>query len=157
MEFRFASASDASKILYFIKELAEYEKMSREVIATEEDIRRELFEEKSAEVIFALDDGGAEVGFALFFTTFSTFLGKRGIHLEDLYVLPAHRGKGYGKGLLKKLAAVCCERGYGRLEWTCLNWNTPSLDFYRALGAEVMDEWSMLRLSGEEIKKLVEK
>lgn len=157
MSFRFATENDVSKILYFIKELAEYEKMSNDVIATEEDIRRELFEKKSAEVIFALDDTGAEVGFALFFTTFSTFLGKSGIHLEDLYVLPEQRGKGYGKGLLKKLASVCNERDCGRLEWTCLNWNTPSLEFYCALGAEIMDEWSMLRLSGDSLKKLAEK
>ncbi|MBQ9986115.1 MAG: GNAT family N-acetyltransferase [Oscillospiraceae bacterium] len=154
MNFRFAKEQDSAKILYFIKELAEYEKMSDEVIATEEDIRRELFDNNHAEVIFALDSKGEEVGFALFFTTFSTFLGKSGIHLEDLYVLPSRRGEGFGKGLLCRLAELCRERGCGRLEWTCLDWNTPSLDFYRSLGAEVMDEWSLLRLSGDALQKL---
>ncbi len=156
MNIRFATERDVSKILFFIKELAEYEKMSDEVVATEDMLRKELFEKKNAEVIFALDDNENEVGFALFFTTFSTFLGKPGIHLEDLYVLPEARGHGYGKALLKHLARLCVERGCGRLEWTCLNWNTPSLDFYRALGAETMDEWTSLRVSGETLPKLAE-
>lgn len=156
MNIRFATERDVSKILFFIKELAEYEKMSDEVVATEDMLRKELFEKKNAEVIFALDDNENEVGFALFFTTFSTFLGRAGIHLEDLYVLPEARGHGYGKALLKHLARLCVERGCGRLEWTCLNWNTPSLDFYRALGAETMDEWTSLRVSGEALPKLAE-
>lgn len=156
MNIRFAAERDVSKILFFIKELAEYEKMSDEVVATEDMLRKELFEKKNAEVIFALDDNENEVGFALFFTTFSTFLGKPGIHLEDLYVLPEARGHGYGKALLKHLARLCVERECGRLEWTCLNWNTPSLDFYRALGAETMDEWTSLRVSGETLPKLAE-
>ena len=156
MNIRFATERDVSKILFFIKELAEYEKMSDEVVATEDMLRKELFEKKNAEVIFALDDNENEVGFALFFITFSTFLGKPGIHLEDLYVLPEARGHGYGKALLKHLARLCVERGRGRLEWTCLNWNTPSLDFYRALGAETMDEWTSLRVSGEALPKLAE-
>lgn len=156
MNIRFATERDVSKILFFIKELAEYEKMSDEVVATEDMLRKELFEKKNAEVIFALDDNESEVGFALFFTTFSTFLGRAGIHLEDLYVLPEARGHGYGKALLKHLARLCVERGCGRLEWTCLNWNTPSLDFYRALGAETMDEWTSLRISGEALPKLAE-
>ncbi|MBQ2741266.1 MAG: GNAT family N-acetyltransferase [Oscillospiraceae bacterium] len=156
MNIRFATERDVSKILFFIKELAEYEKMSDEVVATEDMLRKELFEKKNAEVIFALDDNENEVGFALFFITFSTFLGKPGIHLEDLYVLPEARGHGYGKALLKHLARLCVERGCGRLEWTCLNWNTPSLDFYRALGAETMDEWTSLRVSGEALPKLAE-
>lgn len=156
MNIRFATERDVSKILFFIKELAEYEKMSDEVVATEDMLRKELFEKKNAEVIFALDDNENEVGFALFFTTFSTFLGRAGIHLEDLYVLPEARGHGYGKALLKHLARLCVERGCGRLEWTCLNWNTPSLDFYRALGAETMDEWTSLRVSGKALPKLAE-
>ncbi len=156
MNIRFATEHDVSKILFFIKELADYEKMSDEVVATEDMLRKELFEKKNAEVIFALDDNENEVGFALFFTTFSTFLGRAGIHLEDLYVLPEARGHGYGKALLKHLARLCVERGCGRLEWTCLNWNTPSLDFYRALGAETMDEWTSLRVSGETLPKLAE-
>ena len=146
MNFRFATESDAGKILFFIKELAEYEKMSDLVVATEDMIRDELFEKKNAEVIFALDDKGEEVGFALFFTTFSTFLGRAGMHLEDLYVLPSRRGEGFGKGLLLKLYDISKERGYGRLEWTCLDWNTPSLDFYKSLGAKTMDDWKLLRM-----------
>ena len=154
MDFRFATRQDTSKILFFIKKLAEYEKMSDEVRATESSLSHEIFDKGCAEVLFALDDSGNEVGFALFFTTFSTFLGKSGIHLEDLYVLPERRGEGFGKGLLKRLARLCVERDCGRLEWTCLNWNTPSLDFYRALGATTMDEWTMLRLTGDELKNL---
>lgn len=146
MNFRFATESDAGKILFFIKELAEYEKMSDLVVATEDMIRDELFEKKNAEVIFALDDKGEEVGFALFFTTFSTFLGRAGMHLEDLYVLPSRRGEGFGKGLLLRLYDISEERGYGRLEWTCLDWNTPSLDFYKSLGAKTMDDWKLLRM-----------
>ncbi|MBQ7118637.1 MAG: GNAT family N-acetyltransferase [Oscillospiraceae bacterium] len=146
MNFRFATREDSGKILFFIKELAEYEKMSDLVLATEECIEKELFERNNAEVIFALDDRGEEVGFALFFTTFSTFLGKPGMHLEDLYVLPSRRGEGFGKGLLLKLYDISKERGYGRLEWTCLDWNKPSLDFYESLGAKVLDEWKLLRM-----------
>ena len=156
MDIRFATEQDVSKIMFFIKELAEYEKMSDEVVATEEMLRREIFEKKNAEVIFALDENGREAGFALFFTTFSTFLGRAGIHLEDLYVLPEARGNGHGKALLKYLARLCVGRGCGRLEWTCLNWNTPSLDFYRALGAETMDEWTLLRVSGDALEKLAQ-
>lgn len=154
MDFRFATRQDTPKILFFIKKLAEYEKMSDEVRATESSLSHEIFDKGCAEVLFALDDSGNEVGFALFFTTFSTFLGKSGIHLEDLYVLPERRGEGFGKGLLKRLARLCVERDCGRLEWTCLNWNTPSLDFYRALGTTTMDEWTMLRLTGDELKNL---
>lgn len=156
MNIRFATERDVPKIMFFIKELAQYEKMSDDVVATEEMLRREIFEKKNAEVIFALDENMREVGFALFFTTFSTFLGRAGIHLEDLYVLPEERGRGHGKALLKYLARLCADRGCGRLEWTCLNWNTPSLDFYRALGAETMDEWTSLRVSGVALLKLAE-
>ena len=146
MNFRFATEEDCGKILFFIKELAEYEKMSDLVIATEEDIRRELFEKRCAETVFALDGDGNEVGFALFFTTFSTFLGKSGIHLEDLYVLPERRGEGFGKGLLLHLKEIARERRCGRMEWTCLDWNTPSLDFYKSLGAKTLNEWKLLRM-----------
>ncbi len=156
MNIRFATERDVSRIMFFIEELAEYEKMSNDVVATEDMLRKEIFEKKNAEVIFALDENGHEVGFALFFTTFSTFLGRAGIHLEDLYVLPEARGNGHGKALLKYLAGLCIEREFGRLEWTCLNWNTPSLDFYRALGAKTMDEWTSLRVSGESLLKLAE-
>lgn len=151
MNFRFATEDDSAKILFFIKELAEYEKMSDLVVATEESIRKEIFGNSRAEVIFALDEEGREVGFALYFYTFSTFLSKGGIHLEDLYVLPGERGKGYGKGLLLKLYDLCREKGLGRLEWTCLDWNTGGLDFYRSLGAEIMDEWVLLRMTNEDL------
>ena len=151
--FRYATEKDAGLILKFIRELAEYENMLDEVVATEELLREWIFEKKKAEVIFALE-GDKEVGFALFFHNFSTFLGRAGIYLEDLFVKPEYRGKGYGKGLLKKLAQIAKERGCGRLEWWCLDWNKPSIDFYLSLGAEPMDEWTTYRIAGETLDKL---
>ena len=148
MDFRFANKKDCGKILDFIKQLAEYEKMSDEVVATEELLQEWIFEKQKAEVIFALENE-KEVGFALFFHNFSTFLGRAGIYLEDLFVLPEYRGKGYGKGLLKQLAKIAVERGCGRLEWSCLDWNKPSIDFYLSLGAVPMDEWTVYRLTGD--------
>lgn len=153
LNFRYANETDAGLILEFIRELAKYENMLDDVVATEELLREWIFEKKIAEVIFALDDG-KEVGFALFFHNFSTFLGRAGIYLEDLFVLPEYRGKGYGKGLLKKLAQIAKERGCGRLEWWCLDWNKPSIDFYLSLGAEPMDEWTTYRIAGETLDKL---
>ena len=147
---RFAATDDAEKILFFIKSLAEYEKMSSEVVATEALLREWIFEKKKAEVIFALEDG-KEVGFALFFHNFSTFLGRAGIYLEDLFVLPEYRGKGYGKALLRELSRITVERGCGRLEWCCLDGNKPSIDFYLSLGAKPQDEWTIYRLTGEEL------
>jgi len=129
--------------------------MSDEVIATEELLREWIFEKNKAEVIFAME-GEKEVGFALFFHNFSTFLGRAGIYLEDLYVKEAYRGRGYGKALLKKLAKIAVERGCGRLEWSCLDWNQPSIDFYRSLGAVPMDEWTVYRATGETLQKLAE-
>ncbi len=155
LDFRYAKETDAALILDFIKGLAEYEKMLDEVIATEDLLKQWIFEKKRAEVIFALEDG-KEVGFALFFHNFSTFLGRAGIYLEDLFVKPEYRGKGYGKGLLKKLAQIAVERGCGRLEWWCLDWNKPSIDFYLSLGAEPMDEWTTYRVAGENLNKLAE-
>ncbi len=146
--YRFANENDAEKIMFFIKALAVYEKMEHLVVATEADIKKWVFEEKLAEVIFAVSDG-IEVGFAFYFLNFSTFQGRAGIHLEDLFVLPEHRGKGYGKALLKTLAKICAERGYGRLEWTCLDWNTPSIEFYEAFGAKKLSEWLIFRLEGD--------
>ena len=148
MNFRFADKKDCGKILDFIKQLAEYEKMSDEVVATEELLQEWIFEKQKAEVIFALENE-KEVGFALFFHNFSTFLGRAGIYLEDLFVLPQYRGKGYGKGLLKQLAKIAVERGCGRLEWSCLDWNKPSIDFYLSLGAVPMEEWTVYRLTGD--------
>ncbi|MBR3752608.1 MAG: GNAT family N-acetyltransferase, partial [Ruminiclostridium sp.] len=142
-------------ILAFIKDLAAYEKMSDEVIATEDLLREWIFEKKKAEVIFALE-GEAEVGFALFFHNFSTFLGRSGLYLEDLFVKPEYRGKGYGKGLLKQLARIALERGCGRMEWWCLDWNQPSIDFYRSLDAEPMSDWTTYRLAGDTLRKMAE-
>lgn len=153
--FRNAEEKDISLILYFIRELAEYEKMLDEVVATEDLLREWIFEKKKAEVIFAVV-GGEEVGFALFFHNFSTFLGRAGIYLEDLYVKPEHRGKGRGKALLKRLAQIAVERGCGRLEWSCLDWNKPSIDFYLSLGAEPMSEWTVYRVAGDTLSKLAE-
>ena len=153
--FRYANKEDTTIILQFIKELAEYEKMLDEVVATEDLLNEWLFNKKTAEVIFALEDG-VEVGFALFFHNFSTFLGKAGIYLEDLYVKPEYRNRGYGKGLIKKLAEIAVERDCGRLEWSCLDWNQPSIDFYLSLGGEAMDEWTVYRATGDTLKKLAE-
>ena len=153
LSFRFAQEEDAALILHFIKDLAEYEKMLDEVVATEELLREWIFEKKKAEVVFALEDG-VEVGFALFFHNFSTFLGRAGIYLEDLYVKPEYRGKGYGKALLKKLAEIAVERGCGRLEWWCLDWNKPSIDFYKSMGAQSMDEWTVYRITGDTLKNM---
>ena len=127
--------------------------MSDQVVATEELLREWIFEKKKAEVLFACE-GEKEVGFALFFHNFSTILGRAGIYLEDLFVLPEYRGKGYGKALLKKLAQITVERGCGRLEWACLDWNQPSIDFYRSLGAVPMDEWTTYRLTGDTLLEM---
>lgn len=151
--FRFANPKDLPLILDFIKELADYEKMLDQVVATEELLEEWIFEKKIAEVIFVMEDD-IEVGFALFFHNFSTFLGKAGIYLEDLYVKPEYRGKGYGKALIKKLASIAIERDCGRFEWWCLNWNKSSIDFYLSLGAEPMDDWTVFRISGSTLKNL---
>ena len=148
MNWRFAYEEDTSLILCFIRRLAEYEKMGGEVVATEEMLREWIFEKKKAEVVFALENG-KEVGFALFFHNFSTFLGRAGLYLEDLYVMPQYRKKGYGKAILKKLAQIAVERGCGRLEWWCLDWNKPSIDFYLSLGAEPMNGWTVYRIAGQ--------
>ena len=152
-KIRFADENDLALILDFIKQLATYEKMLDEVVATEELLKEWLFDRKVAEVIFIMEDD-AEVGFALFFHNFSTFLGKAGIYLEDLFVKPEYRGKGYGKALIKKLASIAIERGCGRLEWSCLDWNQPSIDFYLSLGAEAMDEWTVYRVAGDTLANL---
>ena len=151
--FRYAEKKDTALILQFIKELAEYEKMLDKVVATEELLSQWIFEKNKAEVIFVLEQE-KEVGFALFFHNFSTFLGRAGIYLEDLYVKPEYRGKGYRKALLKKLAQLAVERGCGRLEWWCLDWNKPSIDFYRSLGAVPMDEWTVYRITGDTLQEL---
>lgn len=155
LEFRTAERKDVPLILSFIKELADYEKMLDEVVADEKTLEEWIFDKQKAEVIFAVE-GGREVGFALFFHNFSTFLGRAGIYLEDLYVRPECRGKGYGKAILKKLASIAVERGCGRLEWWCLDWNKPSIDFYLSLGAERMSDWTVYRIAGDTLRKLAE-
>ena len=147
--FRPAAPGDEELILSFIRALADYEHMSDQVVTTPAILREWLFEKKTAEVIFAVA-GEKEVGYALFFHNFSTCLGRAGVYLEDLFVLPQERGKGYGKALLKELARITVERGCGRLEWACLDWNRPSIDFYtKKMHAVPMDEWTVYRLTGE--------
>ena len=153
LEFRWAEEMYAALILHFIRALAAYEKLSDQVVATEELLREWIFEKKKAEVLFPLEDG-KEVGFALFFHNFSTFLGRAGLYLEDLYISPEYRGKGYGKATLQKLAQIAVERGCGRLEWSCLDWNKPSIDFYLSLGAVPMEEWTVYRLTGETLTQM---
>lgn len=156
ISFRPAVPEDCPLILSFIKALAEYEKMSDQVVATEELLREWIFEKGKAEVIFPVVEG-EEVGFALFFHNFSTFLGRAGIYLEDLFIKPEHRGKGYGKATLQELGRIALERGCGRLEWVCLDWNRPSIDFYLSLDAKPMDEWTVYRLTGDSLKSLENK
>lgn len=154
LTFRNAEEQDCGKILYFIKQLAVYEKMEDQVVSTEEILREWIFEKKKAEVIFGCLDG-KEIGFAVFFHNFSTFLGRAGIYLEDLFVLPEYRGRGFGKAFLVKLAETALERGCGRLEWACLDWNVPSIEFYKSLGAVPMDDWTVYRADEETMRKMV--
>lgn len=153
LTFRFAEKKDIPLILQFIRELADYEKMLDQVVADEETLETWIFDKGRAEVLLAVLDG-EEIGFALFFHNFSTFLGRAGIYLEDLYVKPQYRGKGYGKSILRQLAAIALERKCGRLEWWCLDWNRPSIDFYLSIGAEPMSDWTVYRIAGETLKKL---
>ena len=148
--FRRAVREDVPLILRFIRALAEYEHLSHEVTADEAVLEEWLFQKRSAEVLFVLADG-REAGFAVFFHNFSTFLGRAGIYLEDLYVLPEYRGRGLGKALLRELARLAAERGCGRLEWACLDWNRPSIDFYLSMGARPMSDWTVYRLAGDDL------
>ena len=154
-DFRYAAREDVPLILRFIRELADYEGLLDEVVADEKTLEEWMFDKQKAEVIFALENG-EEVGFALFFHNFSTFLGRAGIYLEDLYVKPEHRGKGYGKAILTRLAGIAKERGCGRLEWWCLDRNTPSVNFYLSLGAEPMSDWTVYRIAGETLDRMAE-
>jgi len=155
MEIRYAKRTDCALILSLIKELAAYEKLESEVVATEAILEEWMFEKQKAEALIGEEDG-RPVGFALFFHNFSTFLGRAGLYLEDLYIRPEYRKKGYGKAFLHKLAAVAVERGCGRLEWACLDWNQPSIDFYLSLGAKPMDEWTVYRVTGERLEQMAE-
>ncbi|SHH11126.1 L-amino acid N-acyltransferase YncA [Anaerosphaera aminiphila DSM 21120] len=156
LTFRYATVDDIPLVLSFIKELAEYEKMSEDVIATEDLLREMLFEKKRAEVFFALLDE-SEIGFALFFHNFSTFLGRAGLYLEDIYIQPQYRGNGYGKQIFKELSSIALERGCGRLELLCLDWNQPSIDFYKSMGAEPLNEWTVHRITSDKFKSIIEK
>jgi GNAT superfamily N-acetyltransferase len=155
LDFRYAERKDTSLILRFIRGLAEYEKMSDQVVADETLLEEWIFDKEKAEVIFACLDG-KEIGFALFFHNFSTFLGRAGLYLEDLYICPEYRGRGYGKAMLKKLASIAVDRKCGRLEWSCLDWNKPSIDFYLSLSAEPLSDWTTYRLTGKSLNKLAE-
>ena len=155
VEFRVAKKEDCELILSFIQQLAKYEKLENEVEATVEALEDWLFTNMSAEVFFAVKDG-KEVGFALYFTNFSTFLGKAGLYLEDIFILPEYRGQGIGKLMLKALAQMAVSCDFGRMEWSCLDWNTDSIEFYNALGAQAMSEWTTYRLSGGALKELAD-
>jgi GNAT superfamily N-acetyltransferase len=145
----FAKDSDVPDILKFIQELAKYEKLEHEVRANEEMLRRSLFGDRKYAEVLLFEEDSKRVGFALFFHNYSTFLALPGIYLEDLYVLPEWRGKGYGKRLLTFLAKLAVERGCGRLEWSVLDWNKPAIDFYLSLGSKAMSEWTAHRLTGD--------
>jgi GNAT superfamily N-acetyltransferase len=151
-EIRPAKPNEAGLILNFIKQLAEYEKCSDEVVADEATIYHSIFVEKTAEVVFA-EEEGIVIGFALFFHNFSTFVGRKGLYLEDLFIIPEKRGLGYGKAILKYLADIAVERNCGRMEWICLDWNAPSLAFYRSIGAVPLDEWTVQRLTEDVMKR----
>jgi GNAT superfamily N-acetyltransferase len=148
-----ATEGDVPLILKLIKDLAEYEQLAHAVVATESTLRESLFEKRAAEAVIGYADD-EPIGFALFFQTFSTFLGVPGMYLEDIFVEPRWRGRGFGRALLAHLAKIAIERGYGRVEWSVLDWNEPSIGFYKKLGARPMDEWTMFRLTGDAIREL---
>lgn len=155
LSFRAAQRQDVPLILEMIRALAEYEHLLDEVVATEEVLEEWLFDKEKAEVLFPMLEG-KEIGFALYFHNFSTFLGRAGLYLEDLYIQPEYRGRGYGRKVLQKLAQIAVERGCGRLEWWCLDWNASSIAFYKNLGAQPMDEWTVYRLTGDTLRGLAE-
>ena len=154
VQFRFAVREDVPLIFKFIKDLAAYENLSDKVVVTEAILDDWLFAQQKAEVIFC-ELAGNPIGFTLFFYNFSTFLGQSGIFLEDLYIEPAHRGRGYGKAIFANLAETAIERGCGRLDWWCLNWNQPSIAFYESIGAQHLEEWRIYRLSKEKLLNLL--
>lgn len=154
MTIRPATEADLAAIEELIRALAEYERLSQEVVMDAELLRRSLFGERPYAEVLIAEENGASAGFALFFHNFSTFVGRPGIYLEDLFVRPEHRGKGYGKALLKRLAEIAVERDCGRLEWAVLDWNEPALGFYRSLGARPNEEWTVYRLAGDSLRGL---
>ena len=149
-----ATERDVPVILAFIRQLAEYEKLSHEAVMTEEILRQSLFGSRRAAEVLLGYSGDLPVAFAVFFHNFSTFLGRPGLYLEDLFVIPEMRGKGFGKAMLVELARIARERNCGRFEWSVLDWNKPAIDFYKALGAVPMDEWTIFRVTGEALKRL---
>ena len=149
-----ATPDDVPTIARLIRDLAEYERLAHKVMLKESDLREHLFGAKRYAEVLMAEEGNAAAGFALFFTNYSTFRGRPGIYLEDLFVVPEHRGKGHGKALLKELAKLAVERDFCRVEWSVLNWNTPSIEFYKLLGAVPMDEWSVYRLMDDALTKL---
>ena len=151
---RSAVRADVPEILRLIRALAEYEKLSAEVVATEAALADTLFGARPAAEVLLAEEGARAVGFALFFQNYSTFLGRPGIYLEDLFVEPAHRGKGLGKQLLQAIARLAVERGCGRFEWAVLDWNAPAIGFYESLGAKPMNDWTVMRLTGEALRRL---
>ena len=155
INIRPAKPDEAGLVLDFIKKLAVYEKCADDVVADEATLRHSLFVEHAAEVVFAEEDGTV-VGFALFFHNFSTFVGRKGMYLEDLFVLPEKRGRGYGKALLKYVARLAVERNCGRMEWICLDWNESALSVYRSMGAEPLSEWTVQRLDEQALKRFAE-
>ncbi len=155
LTFRFADRSDTGLILFFIRKLAEYEKKIDEVVATEESLGEWIFDKQRATVMFALL-GGKEIGFTLYFYNFSTFLGKAGLYIEDLFLLPEFRRRGYGRLIFAQLAKIAAEQGCGRIDWWCLDWNRPSIDFYLSLQAKPMEEWTVYRLTGDALRNLAE-
>lgn len=154
LEIRPATAADVPTILALISELAAFERLSHEVVATEDGLREALFGARPGAEVVIGELNTEVVGFALFFPNFSTFLGRPGMYLEDLFVRPKFRGQGHGEQLLRHLAQICLERNYGRLEWSVLDWNQRAIDFYKALGARPMDEWTVFRVTGEALVKL---
>jgi GNAT superfamily N-acetyltransferase len=152
-----ARRSDAADIHLLVRELADYERSADQVVASEEDLRRALFGEQPAVFALVAEHEGSVAGFALWFLNYSTWTGRHGIYLEDLYVTPVLRGHGYGRALLAQLARICVERGYGRLEWSVLDWNAPAIGFYASLGAVPMDEWTVNRLTGPALLALAAK
>lgn len=151
---RYARKEDAPTILQLISDLAEYEKSPHEAVATLNQIEESLFSHNPTAFCHVAEVDGNVIGISIWFLNYSTWLGKPGIYLEDLYIDPAHRGKGFGLSLLQELAKICVERGYERLQWWVLDWNQPSIEFYKSLGAEPMDEWTVYRVSGDALKKL---
>lgn len=156
LKIRPAQAQDCALILEFIRELADYEKLAHEVVATAADLEASLFRNAPVAEVVIAEWHGKPAGFALYFANYSTFLGRPGVYLEDLFVRPAFRGHGIGKALLAQLAGIVIERGWGRLDWSVLDWNSPAIEFYRSLGAQPLDDWTQYRLDGDALSSVAQ-